>query len=791
MKRLGNIVLSVLLLMSPVAEKTGLAQALPDSLLMRFESYSAWRSPEKVYLHYDRSCYTAGETIWFRGWVQEASALSLLPPSNFLYTELLDQRGEAVVRVKIKRTNDAFPGCIELPDNLETGFYTIRAYTLWQLNGPEDYLFNDRIRIIGGKKKEDSPKSSSSDIAISFWPESGRYFAGQSSVIGFKVVDNLGRSVDFSGFLVSDDGETLEPVLTVHDGMGAFSFMPEKGKTYSITDASGKKYPLPPSSQEGAMLQLHIRQGRYYISALGYGGGAASLLVRDAAELRPVSNIDLDGKVSTFVIDNSFFRPGINHFLIVDSRGQIIAERLFFVRDAQAPLCKLEMTSFLPTPRALTEAVVSLNKPDGTPLDGNCSVSVVRGALKNWQQSDGISSYMGLSSELKGNINKPYYYFDPDIPEKERDAALDLLMMIQGWRFYDLEKIAGRGDFKIRHRRELAQELRGTVSGGRSSKIPENYTFTFMIPNQKMMHYLKVERGRYFIIDSLDFQENTEMLINIGKLPRGKRYFPNWDGDPVAGSHIYKPAPGYSAETRLTSPTRGELSPGDTLQAAIITASYGDNDVLVFGRSYREDLTTYKEWTLIEYLNVTKPMFEYDGDNMYNRNRRRSTSFSDESDSDFGADEEDDDRGKVKLIVEENEEAWWSYDQVRLEDLRTLSIATQADPVYGGDGGVVYITLKPGGLHRYYDRDPSLLYFVPLGYQVPRYFESPRYDRGEDYGYDTRNTILWAPEVVIDGGRATIEFCNSDIPDFPYVIRIEGMAADGRPFSRHCIVNPE
>ena len=765
------------------------AQSAPDSLLLRFEAYSAWRSPEKVYLHYDRSCYTAGETIWFRGWVKDASVLSLLPPSNFLYAELLDERGEVTVRVKIKRTGDAFPGCLEIPDHLETGFYTIRAYTLWQLNSPEDYLFNDRIRIIGGKKREDAPKSSSSDIAISFWPESGRYFAGQGSVIGFKVVDNLGRSVDFSGFLVDDEGETLEQVQTVHDGMGAVSFLPEKGKTYSITDASGKKYPLPKPAEEGALLQLHFRQGRYFISTLGYGGGAASLLVRDAAQLRPVSNIGLDGKVTTFVIEKSFLRPGINHFLIVDSRGRIMAERLFFVRDDDAPICKLEMATFLPTPRALTEAVVSLNKPDGTPLDGNCSVSVVRGALKNWQQSDGIASYMGLSSELKGNINKPYYYFDPEIPEKERDAALDLLMIIQGWRFYDLEKIAGREDFKIRHRRELAQEIRGSISRGRSSKIPENYSFTFMIPQQKMMHYLKVERGRYFIIDSLDFHENTEMLINIGKLPRGKRYFPNWDGDPVAGPYVYKPAPGFSSESRL-SPSMSDLASGDTLQAAVITASYGD-DVLVFGRSYREDLTTYKDWTLIEYLNVKKPMFEYDGDNMFNRNKRRSTSYSEDFDSDFGAEEEDEDRGKVKLLVEGNEEAWWSYDRVRLEDLRTLSISTQADPIYGGDGGVVYITMKPGGIQRHYENDPSLLYFVPLGYQVPRFFESPRYDRGEDGGYDTRNTIFWAPEVLIDGGHATIEFCNSDRPDFPYVIRIEGMSADGRPFSGHCIVNPE
>lgn len=792
MKRLRIIVLCMSLLLSPLAEKAGKAQA-PDSLLWRFESYSALRSPEKVYLHYDRSCYTAGETIWFRGWIKEASSLSLLPPSNFLYAELLDERGETIVRAKIKKTKGAFPGRIEIPDHLETGYYTIRAYTLWQLNNGNEYLFNDRIRIIGSKnKKEKRSAASSSDISISFWPESGRYFAGQNSVIGFKVVDKLGKSVDFSGVLVNNEGETLEPVHTVYDGMGSFSFLPQKDKIYSIMDASGKKYPLPLPSADGALLQLHIRSGKYYISSLGYGGGEASLLVRDAAELRPLANINLDGKASTFVIEKSFFRPGINHFLLVNAGGQIIAERLFFVRDANAPLCKLDMTTFLPTPRALTRAVVSLNNPDGSPLNGNFSVSVVRGTLKGWQQSDGITSYMGLSSELKGKINNPYYYFDPDIPEQERDAALDLLMMIQGWRYYDLEKIAGAkaGDFKIKHDRELTQEIRVSVSRKRASKMPGNYSFTFMIPKQNILHYMTVEKGEYFIIDSLDFQENTEMLINIGKLPRGKKYLPRWDGDPVADSYIYKPAPGFSREARIASPTLSDMASGDTLQAAVVVASYGDNDVLVFGRSYREDLSTYGDWTLIEYISMTKAMFEYDGENMYNRNKRRNR--SDSEDSEGGSDlSEDDDTGKVKLIVDDNEEAWWSYDLICLEDLRTLSISTQADPIYGGDGGVVHITLKPGGKRRNIDRDPSLLYFIPLGHQVPRYFESPRYDRGEDGGYDNRNTILWAPDMAVAGGRATIEFCNSEKPDYPYVIRIEGMTADGRPFSRHCTVTPE
>ena len=789
MKRLLHIVLLTLSLALPFAARAEGMSAL-DTILLRFNTYSKWSSPEKVYLHFDRSCYTAGETIWFKGWIQEASKFSVLPASNFMYAEVLDGRGQAVVRVKIKRSGSGFPGCIELPDDLETGDYTIRAYTLWQLNFDNEYLFNDRIRVIGGNaKKKKALKEPEAGLDISFWPEGGRYFSGHKAVMGFKVVDKQGRSVDFSGLLVCDTNDEGSPVSTRYDGMGTFSFFPKPGDSYSIHDSSGNIYPLPDPSEDGATLQLRRFSDQYYISAIGFGGGVASLLLRDSGELFPIAEINLDGTMRTLIMGKSFLRPGINHFLLVDAKGKILAERLFFVRDVNAPVCNLEMTEFVEATRAHTGGVITLDGPDGGPLDGSCSVSVVRGALKGWQQSDGITSYMGLSSELKGRINNPYFYFDPLIPEQERDAALDILMMIQGWRYYDLDKITAveGGNFKVKNARERMQEIRGRVTRRISSKAPKNFTFTFMIPKRAVVQSIDVERGSQFIIDSLDFPENTEMLINIGASRLGAKYIPRWNGDPVADAYLYKPAPGYSLEAKAQAPQLTDPSMENLLQAAVVTARYDDDDVLTFGKSYREDLELFKDMTLVEYLSMKKTMFEYDGENMYNRHRRRGGPVDDEGGLP-GNDENE--SGQVKLIVDDAEEPWWSFDMLRLEDLRSLSIATQPDPVYGGDGGVVHISIKPGYANRIVVRNPSLLYFVPLGYQTPRYFESPRYDRGEDGPYDTRNTIWWSPEVAIEGGRATIDFCNNDLMDFPYIIRIEGRSADGRPFSCHCIKHP-
>ncbi|MBR3076245.1 MAG: hypothetical protein IKH11_10900, partial [Bacteroidales bacterium] len=598
------------------------------------------------------------------------------------------------------------------------------------------------------------------------------------------------------GQLVNDQGTEVKLVFTVHDGMGVFSFLPEPGRSYSVRDASGKLHPLPPPAEEGGSLQLLTRSGRYYVSALGFGGGTANLLLRDATELRPIAEIDLDGKAGAIMLEREFCRPGINHLLLLDPRGRILAERLFFVRDYDAPACSVDVERFTAVPGDPVRATVVLVKPDGTPLDGNCSVSVVRGALKDWRQGDGIVSYMGLSSELKGRINDPCYYFDPKIPEPERDVALDLLMMIQGWRYYDLERITGINEdsIKIKYLRERVQELRGHISRRLSSRMPKNFIFTFLIPQQNILQSVEVARGRRFVIDSLDFQENTGMLINIGSSRLGAHYLPKWDGDPAAGPYIYKPAPGFAGSLKLPEPLQSETMRGDTLAGAVVTASYTEDDVLVFGRSYREDLLTFKDMTLVEDLSMTKAMFEYDGEYMYNRSRKRNRSAYDgraeESDDSWDTGEEND-SGRVKLIVEDSEEEWWSFDMLRLEDLRSLSISTQPDPVYGGDGGVVHIVVKPGGLRRDTDRNPSLLYFVPLGYQATRYFEAAGYIQGESGVAGKRNTVWWSPDVPVSQGRGVFEFRNDNSCDYPFLIRIEGIDTEGRPFSCHSLVSPE
>ena len=103
---------------------------------------------EHVHVSCDRSLYAAGETIWLRGWVTDVEAET--PTSKFLYVELLrDGVGGVERRIKLKERSGMFFGQMELSEELESGWYTLRAYTRAQKDWPAETLFHTRLLIRG------------------------------------------------------------------------------------------------------------------------------------------------------------------------------------------------------------------------------------------------------------------------------------------------------------------------------------------------------------------------------------------------------------------------------------------------------------------------------------------------------------------------------------------------------------------------------------------------------------------------------------------------------------------
>ena len=102
---------------------------------------------EKIYVQTDKPYYSAGEEIWFKGFLVNATSLEPTTLSQFMYVELIDKRDSVYSRVKIKRTSFGFNGHILLHPEIPSGYYTLRAYTYWMQNIPADFFFTKSILI--------------------------------------------------------------------------------------------------------------------------------------------------------------------------------------------------------------------------------------------------------------------------------------------------------------------------------------------------------------------------------------------------------------------------------------------------------------------------------------------------------------------------------------------------------------------------------------------------------------------------------------------------------------------
>ena len=105
---------------------------------------------EKVYLQTDKPYYSAGEDIWFKGYLVNAATLKPTAFSKFIYVELVSKLDSVLYRVKIKKDSLGFAGHIKLKPEIPSGNYSLRAYTYWMQNISNDFFFSKNILIGNG-----------------------------------------------------------------------------------------------------------------------------------------------------------------------------------------------------------------------------------------------------------------------------------------------------------------------------------------------------------------------------------------------------------------------------------------------------------------------------------------------------------------------------------------------------------------------------------------------------------------------------------------------------------------
>lgn len=500
------------------------SQSPISNLQSSLEDYQRQVPFEKVYLHTDKPHYLLNDTIWIKayGTIETGELIPNPTASAPLYINLYQniQKGPIVEEV-MKLENGWGVGDIILPRDLSPGNYQLVAYTSYSEEKGLDYLFTKDIWI-GDIRDAFVPRIAlEGNLEVNFFPEGGDLVEGLKSTMGIKAVGDKGLGLPFHGYLVNDARDTVERFESNMMGMGRVKFTPEKGRKYQAfvktAQTEWRSFPLPQAKESGAVLSISLDEEKEVfevnVGEKETGTQRFWLLGISEGKLIYDAEVNLEQGKASMKLKKDDFPTGIIQFSLFDEHLLPVAERLVFLHPfAQAEVdFNFQKDSF--RPKETVELDLLIKDEFGVPIKGDFSISVTdAGQVMNPEYGENILSHYKLSSEIKGAIENPFYYFDP----KNEDAymALDNLMLTQGWRRFSWKEVMEKEDIP-EARFETGLSISGNVKviGGNPVKEPREITMMihslYFMP--EVLQGTTDEKG-FFKFDNLDFYDSVAVF---------------------------------------------------------------------------------------------------------------------------------------------------------------------------------------------------------------------------------------------------------------------------------------
>ncbi|WP_040279510.1 TonB-dependent receptor plug domain-containing protein [Psychroserpens damuponensis] len=273
-------------------------------------------------------------------------------------------------------------------------------------------------------------------IDLQFFAESGQIIAGVTNTVAFKAINEFGKPVDVSGDIVNGKGQTVAKFSSFHDGMGSINISAEKGEHYvaklKTPFVSTRIVKLPNVQNKGTRFLVTTRDSKAEIKLFSTEKEPLFLEISNATEVLLEKKISADKKL--LKINTEDFPMGITTFSIKNSTNDIVAERLVFVNAHKELNIDIALDKTNYQTREKVKLSITTTDSNGNPLPSNLSIAVADNKLLSFadDKQDHILSYLLMSSQLKGKIHKPSFYFNPD--DKKSAQALDYVMLTHGWR---------------------------------------------------------------------------------------------------------------------------------------------------------------------------------------------------------------------------------------------------------------------------------------------------------------------------------------------------------------------
>jgi hypothetical protein len=739
---------------------------------------------EKIFVHLDRPLYLVGETIWFKTFCVDASLHQPLGMSKVAYLEVLDKDHSPVLQTKVSLEEGKGYGSLFIPPFLQSGNYSVRSYTNWMKNFSPDFYFETTITIVNPFSKPIPSPIPKPTIAydLQLFPEGGGLVKGIQSKVAFRAIGENGKGIPFKGTIVNQQNDTVAHFEPQKFGIGSFDFTPMDGNQYRVLLYDTQKrwftYNMPTIQDQGYVIQVKDSTALFLqviVSSHNLQGEVSVLAHSKSIPKFAEKNTLKDGK-TVFLINKNNLGEGITSITLFDNNQKPICERLYFKRPTQSLTLGVQIDRKQYSPREKIN--IDLTSAQNTaPVVADLSVSVYLVDSLPAPEQTFIDRYLGLTSDLKGTIESPGYYFQNT--GIEADQALDNLMLTHGWSRFKWEEVVQTKASNFAHIPEVVGHLIwGKVINSKTG-LPAPYIDTYLAaPNKRAQLFVSTSNaeGKVFY-EMKHFLGSKEVIVQT-----------NTAKDSTYRIEINSP---YSE--KISSYSMPAFSFDVGWKKSLLTRSINMQAHNAFLPKSAQQFTTNETDTLAffgkpdeKYLldaytrfpTVEEVMREYvPGVAVRKRQGKFIFRVYDQLQSNIPFEEE-------PLIMLDgvpifDTDKIIAFDPLKIRKLEVIDGLYYLGPV--AFSGIVSYTTYKGDLGGF-QLDPRALVLSYEGVQGRKEFYAPRYEIAEQQKNripDFRNLLHWSPQIITnEQGKQSVNFYSSDQTG-TYKVVVQGLTKNG------------
>lgn len=487
---------------------------------------------EKLYVHFDKSNYTATDTIWFKAYLVNGTLNTPSSTSGVIYTEIIDENNDVIQTLALPTISGLTWGAFALNERqFKTGTYTFRAYTNWMQNFGSSHFFQKQFKVFSltagaietsnistiksplASNQTNTSNNRNSAIDLQFLPEGGNLTVGPSQKIAFKALNANGKGISLNGEILDSKNNVVAKFASNPKGMGTFFLNAIANEKYTarIATLASPNVALPNIKEVSTALKV----------ANNYNSDSIAIYVGSKLNNTPSTVVGQSRGVVCFVatlptnttnktirVAKSIFPTGVCQILILDAQRKVLNERNFFINHLDDAKIEISADKQVYKNRDSVKLRVRASSFDKKPAQMSLSMAITDDSqvTKDSLNEANILSYLLLTSDLQGEIENPGSYFKNYDEQTHND--LEALMLTQGWVNYEWD-LSKKTLFKAEKEFTLSGKITNLtntpIANAKVTMVGQNKGFT-------LIDTVANEKGE-FVFDQLPVMDSASFIV--------------------------------------------------------------------------------------------------------------------------------------------------------------------------------------------------------------------------------------------------------------------------------------